>query len=83
MDGILWEAGKLYVALVSFNQIVEITLSPDLSSGIVDAVVTSPYFQVPTTVAAFGDRLVAVNAKYDTGFPPTAATYEVVTVRKP
>jgi hypothetical protein len=34
----------------------------------VDAVVTSPYFQVPTTVAAFGGRLVAVNAKYDTGF---------------
>jgi hypothetical protein len=48
-----------------------------------DAVVTSPHFQVPTTVAGFGDRLVAVNAKYDTGFPPTAATYEVVTVRKP
>jgi sugar lactone lactonase YvrE len=83
VDGILWEAGKLYAALVSFNQIVAITLSPDLSSGTVDAVVTSPYFQVPTTVAAFGTRLVAVNAKYDTGFPPRAPTYEVVTVRKP
>ena len=35
------------------------------------------------TVAAFGDRIVAVNARYDTGFPPTAATFEVVTVRKP
>jgi sugar lactone lactonase YvrE len=83
VDGILWESGKLYAALVAFNQIVEVTLSADLSSGTVDAVVTSPYFQVPTTVAAFGNRLVAVNAKYDTGFPPTAATFEVVTVRKP
>jgi sugar lactone lactonase YvrE len=83
VDGILWSAGKLYAALVGFNQIVEITLSPDLSSGTVDGVVTSPHFQVPTTVAAFGDRLVAVNAKYDTGFPPTATSFEVVTVRKP
>jgi hypothetical protein len=83
VDGILWHQGKLYAALVAFNEIVEVTLSPDLSSGTVDAVVTSPYFQVPTTVAGFGNRLVAVNAKYDTGFPPTAATFEVVTVMKP
>jgi len=83
VDGILWEGGRLYAALVAFNQLVEVALSPDLSSGTVSAVVSSPYFQVPTTVAAFGDRLVAVNAKYDTGFPPTAATFEVVTVTKP
>jgi outer membrane protein assembly factor BamB len=83
VDGILWEGGNLYAALVSFNQIAQIKLSPDLSFATMDAVVTSPHFQVPTTVAGFGDRLVAVNAKYDTGFPPTAATYEVVTVRKP
>jgi hypothetical protein len=83
VDGILWHGGKLYAALVGSNQIVQLTLSPDLSSGALDAVVTSSYFQAPATVAAFGDRLVAVNAKYDTGFPPTAATYEVVTVWKP
>lgn len=83
VDGIFRHGGKLYAAMVGFNQIAEITLSPDLSHGTMDAVVTSPYFQVPTTVAVFGDRLVAVNAKFDTGFPPTAATYEVVTVRKP
>jgi sugar lactone lactonase YvrE len=62
VDGILWEGGKLYATLVAFNQIVEVSLSPDLSSGTVSAVVTSPNFQVPTTVAAFGNRLVAVNA---------------------
>ena len=40
----------------------------------------SPAFQVPTTVARLGDRLATVNAKFDTGLPPTADTYEVVVV---
>lgn len=83
VDGILWDGGKLYAALIGVNQIAEITLTPDLSSGTIDALATSPHFQIPTTVAAFGDRLVAVNAKYDTGVPPTASTYEVIVVRKP
>ena len=33
-----------------------------------------------TTVARFGRRLAVVNAKFDTGFPPTADLYEVVLV---
>lgn len=36
---------------------------------------TDPGFDVPTTVAAFGDRLAMVNAKFST---PDAAQYEVV-----
>ena len=82
VDGILLHGGKLYATQVGLNQIAQIDMRPDLSAGAIDAVFTSPHFQAPATVAAFGDRLVAVNAKYDTGFPPTAATYEVVTVRK-
>jgi sugar lactone lactonase YvrE len=81
VDGILWHAGRLYAVQVS-GQIVEIRLSPDLLAGAFETAITSPYFQSPTTVAAFGDRLVTVNAKYDTGFPPTADEYEVVVVRK-
>jgi hypothetical protein len=83
VDGILLDGGRLYVNQIGLNQIAQINLGPDLSSGFVEAVVTSPDFEVPTTAAAFGDRLVTVNAKYDTGFPPTAKTFEVVTVRKP
>jgi hypothetical protein len=83
VDGILFHAGRLYAAQIFLNQIVEISLSHDLSTATFETAFTSPHFQIPTTVAAFGDRLVAVNAKYDTGFPPTAATYEVVIVRKP
>jgi len=82
VDGILLHAGRVYAAQTFLNQIAEIRLSPDLSTGTFETAFTSPHFQIPTTVAAFGDRLVAVNAKYDTGFPPTAATYEVVIVRK-
>ena len=29
-----------------------------------------------------GDALATVNAKFDTGFPPTATSYEVVIVRR-
>ena len=83
VDGILLHGDKLYATQVGLNQIAQIDLSADLSAGVIDAVITSPHFQAPATVAAFGDRLVAVNAKYDTGFPPTAATYEVVTVKNP
>jgi len=43
-------------------------------------VITSDLFQTPTTVAVHGSRLAAVNAKFDTGFPPTADQYEVVIV---
>ena len=83
VDGILLHNGRLYAMQIVFNQIADIALSPDLTSGAVESVVTSPDFEVPTTVAAFGDWLVTVNAKYDTGFPPTASQYEVVVVRKP
>ena len=46
----------------------------------VERVITSPSFHIPTTVARHGSRLAAVNAKFDTGFPPTATSYEVVVV---
>jgi len=83
VDGILLNGGRLYANQIGLNQIAQINLSADLSSGFVEALITSPDFEVPTTTAAFGDRLVTVNAKYDTGFPPTATTFEAVIVRKP
>jgi len=55
-------------------------LSPDLSSATTEGIITSPLFQVPTTVARQGSRLALVNAKFDTGVPPTATSFEVVIV---
>ena len=39
-------------------------------------------WQTPTALARFGRRLAVVNAKFDTGFPPTADQYEVVVVNR-
>jgi hypothetical protein len=80
VDGILLQGGQLFAVQNFLNRIAEVRLSPDLTSGTVEKVVTSPLFQVPTTVARFGDRLAAVNAKFDTGIPPTADQYEVTIV---
>jgi hypothetical protein len=62
------------------NQVSRIRLRPDLSSGVVEEVIISDLFQTPTTAARFGRRLAVVNAKFDTGFPPTATQFEVVVV---
>ena len=80
VDGILLEAGRLYAVQNFLNQIAEIKLAGDLSSGSIENVITSEHFQVPATVARHGNLLAAVNAKFDTGFPPAADTYEVVIV---
>jgi sugar lactone lactonase YvrE len=80
VDGLLLEAGRLWAVQNELNQIAEIRLRHHLASGVVEKVITSDLFQTPTTVARFGRRLAAVNAKFDTGFPPTADQYEVVLV---
>jgi hypothetical protein len=81
VDGILLEADRLWAVQNFDNQIAEIRLSPDLASGVVEQVITSSAFQVPTTVARHGSDLAVVNGKFDTGLPPTASQYEVVIVR--
>jgi hypothetical protein len=80
VDGIHLEGRTVYVVQNFLNQIAVAQLSGDLTSGSVVKTITSADFQIPTTVARFGDRLAAVNAKFDTGLPPTAKEYEVVVV---
>jgi len=80
VDGILLDGPRLWAVQNFSNQISEIRLSPDLGSGVTEKVITSSLFEVPTTVARHGSRLAVVNAKFDTGFPPTATQYEAVIV---
>jgi sugar lactone lactonase YvrE len=80
VDGIVLEAGRLWAVQNFSNQVSRIRLRPDLASGVVEEVITSPLFQIPTTAARFGSRLAVVNAKFDTGIPPTADHYEVIVV---
>jgi sugar lactone lactonase YvrE len=80
VDGIVLEAGRLWAVQNFSNQVSRIRLAPDLSSGVVEEVITSDLFQIPTTAARFGSRLAVVNAKFDTGIPPNADQFEVVVV---
>ena len=63
------------------NQITRIRLNKQVTAGTVTKVITNKNFETPTTAAKFGNTLAVVQAKFDTGFPPTADTYEVVLVR--
>lgn len=80
-DGLLLHGKTLYVVQNRLNQIAVVELSPDLTSGAVVDTITSPYFDVPTTIADYGNRLYAVNARFGTTDPQPAA-YDVVRVTK-
>jgi len=80
VDGIVLQGRRLW-AVQNTNQVTRIRLGRHLTSGVVEKVITSPLFQVPTTAALFGRRLAVVNAKFDTGIPPTADQYEIVLVK--
>lgn len=78
-DGILLEGRTLYVVRNRLNLIAKITLDPGFLSGRVVGTITSPNFDVPTTIARFGNALYAVNARFST--PPTpTTTYTIVRV---
>lgn len=80
-DGILLLGRTLYVVQNTNNVVAVVRLSPDLSSGTVARTIASANFDVPTTIARFGSRLYAVNARFTT--PPTpTTTYSVVQVRR-
>lgn len=78
VDGILLEAGRLWAVQNFSNQIAELRLSDDLSSATTVRVIRDGAFQIPTTVARWGNRLAAVNANFDTGQPP----FKVVVVNR-
>lgn len=78
-DGILLQGKTLYVVQNFLNQIAVVELSPDLGSGAIVEIITDSDFDVPTTIAKFGNSLYAVNARFST--PPTPdTTYTVVRV---
>jgi len=77
-DGIVRDGRTMWV--VHNNQVSRIRLDRGTTAGVLEKVITSPAFQSPSTAAKFGGRLAVVNAKFDTGMPPTADRYEVVVV---
>ena len=79
-DGLLLQGRSiLYVVRNQNNLIAVIDLDRSYRSGAQVATIENDNFQVPTTVAAFGKFLYAVNARF--GVPdPATAEYQVVRV---
>lgn len=80
VDGIVLRGHRIWAVQNFSNQVSRFELSPDLSSGTLEKVITSGLFETPTTAALFGEILAVVNAKFDTGLPPTASEFEVILV---
>jgi sugar lactone lactonase YvrE len=79
-DGLLLVGQTLYVVRNRLNQVAVVELDPGFGSGTVVDTLTSPAFDVPTTLARFAGALYAVNARF--GTPPTPSTpYDVVRLR--
>ena len=78
-DGILLVGRTLYVVQGEFNQIAVVRLRPDLASGVIERVITHPELRFPSTVAAFGNSLYVVNARFDVA-PAPDVEYQVVKV---
>ncbi len=78
-DGILLRGKTLYVVRNQLNEIAVLSMSPGyLSATLVDTL-TDADFDVPTTLAAHGSELYAVNARF--GTEPTPETeYDIVKV---
>jgi sugar lactone lactonase YvrE len=80
-DGLLLDGKTLYVVQNRLNQIAVVRLNPQLTAGDITGYITDPDFDVPTTIAEFGSRLYAVNARFGTPDPDTLS-YDVVKVSK-
>jgi sugar lactone lactonase YvrE len=70
-DGLLLHGHRLYVVRNFLNVVAVIELAPDLASGALVDEITSPDFDVPTTVARFGSSLYVANARFGTEVTPT------------
>lgn len=78
-DGLLREGSVVYAVQNRINELAKLELSPDGSSARVTEQRTDPGFDVPSAVAAFGNRFYLVNARFTT--TPTPATpYNAVAI---
>jgi hypothetical protein len=83
VDGILVKGSHEVFAAQNADNLISVwKLNSDYLSGTMQKTITSPLFEFPTTIARFGSRLAVANAKFDTGFPPTATQFEVNVVRR-
>ena len=78
-DGLLVVGRTLYVVQNLLNTVAVIQLEPSGTSGVLVEQLTSPEFQVPTTVDVYANSLFLPNARF--GTPPTPeTTYQVTRI---
>jgi outer membrane protein assembly factor BamB len=80
-DGILLDGKTLYVVQNQLNRVAVVRLTRSLGSGTIVEHLTDPALDVPTTIAEFGRSLYAVNARFGTPNPGSAA-YSVTRLEK-
>ena len=66
-DGLMLDTQILYVVRENPAEVVPVTLSADFASGEVGDAFTDPSFDLPTTAAKVGERLLVVNSQLDGG----------------
>jgi sugar lactone lactonase YvrE len=80
-DGLLLDGRTLFVVQNQLNRVAVIRLNHAGTAGRLVEHRTDPRFDIPTTVAAFGNRLYLPNARFNT--PPTPTTpYNVIAIRR-
>lgn len=81
-DGLLLQGHTLFAVLNRLNTVAVLAMTSDGRSGSLVDELTDPRFDVPTTVAAFGDRLYLPNARFTTPQLPTT-TFTAVAIPQP
>jgi sugar lactone lactonase YvrE len=81
-DGLLLDGRTLYVVQNRDNTVTVVRLNRRGTAGTVVRRVTDPRFDVPSTVAAAGDRLYLPNARFTTTPTPTTP-YSVNAIPRP
>jgi hypothetical protein len=81
-DGLWLRGHTLYVVQNQLNVIAKVELNRDATKGKVVARTTNKRFDVPTTIAEYGDHFYLPNARFTTPATPTT-TYNAVGVPIP
>ena len=81
-DGLWLRGTTLYVVQNRLNVIAKIQLDKRATKGTVVSRTTSPNFDVPTTIAEYGNRFYLPNARFTTTPTPTTP-YTAVAVPRP
>ncbi|MEU6929929.1 superoxide dismutase [Streptomyces sp. NPDC046374] len=78
-DGLLLVGRNLYVVQQATNEVNVVRLNAGGTRGTPVARITDPRFRIPTTAAAWGDRIYLPNARFDVDPTPTTE-YDAVAV---